>query len=121
MLLNKYPVILATALSVHLQAVHALGAYFCNDINWVTDCVHWKNLVSGQCYTLDAGHQDKVSSFGPDVGTGCFLAPDYSCVSDYGYLANPGSGDLRTVYYSPEPGVEVAVNDNMNSFWCTSV
>ncbi|KAJ7757016.1 hypothetical protein B0H16DRAFT_1824803 [Mycena metata] len=106
--------------TVGIQSVHALGAYFCNDINWVTDCVHWKDLVSGKCYTLDAEHQDKVSSFGPDSGTGCVLAPDYHCVNGYAYLAYPGSGDLRTVYYTPEEGVEISVNDNINSFWCAS-
>ncbi|KAJ7481574.1 hypothetical protein FB451DRAFT_1443900 [Mycena latifolia] len=105
----------AVALSVHFQAVNAIGAFFCNDINWKNDCVHWTNLYPGACYTLDAAHQDKVSSFGPDEVDECLLYPDFDCMSvEQGYLKYPGSGDLRTEYYpAGEP-----MNDHANSFRC---
>ncbi|KAJ7481549.1 hypothetical protein FB451DRAFT_1394198 [Mycena latifolia] len=120
LLLKKSSLIMAAALSVsmHFQAANALGAYFCNDINWANDCAHWQNLNQGACYTLDAGHQDKVSSFGPDSGTTCDLHSDYHCASSAATLGQPGSGDLRNVYYPPADGEQRTVNDNMNSFLC---
>ncbi|KAJ7481547.1 hypothetical protein FB451DRAFT_1394196 [Mycena latifolia] len=121
LLLKKSSIVMAAALSVsmHFQAATALGAYFCNDINWTNDCAHWKDLVPYRCYTLDAGHQDKVSSFGPDSGTACTVFSDYHCTSSSVTIENPGSGDLRNVNY-PEAPVNGpgSVNDNMNSFEC---
>ncbi|KAJ6530225.1 hypothetical protein B0H19DRAFT_1082621 [Mycena capillaripes] len=83
------------------QVAQALGAYFCNDENWVTDCAHWTNLVSDKCYTLDAVHQNALSSFGPDSGTGCSL---YPCTN----LESPGSATLS----------HLPPNDQINSFRC---
>ncbi|KAJ6557845.1 hypothetical protein B0H19DRAFT_1376417 [Mycena capillaripes] len=115
--------VLGAALAVNLEGslvVNALGAYFCNDINWQTDCAHWTKLVANKCYTLDAQHQNALSSFGPDVGTTCILFDDYLCQEDWGapWLSNPGSGDLRTVGYTPQAGVFITVNDKVNSFSC---
>ncbi|KAJ7351623.1 hypothetical protein DFH08DRAFT_1078519 [Mycena albidolilacea] len=55
------------------QAANALGAYFCNDINFTNNCTHWTNLVGGNCYTFNASDLHKLSSFGPDQGTYCWL------------------------------------------------
>ncbi|KAJ7689271.1 hypothetical protein B0H17DRAFT_1202395 [Mycena rosella] len=99
------------------QAVNAIGAFFCNDISWTDGCAHWTNLVSNRCYTLDAEHQDQVSSFGPDSGNACRLYDDYHCSSGNSiYIVYPGSGDLRTLYY--DPAQTDTVNDNVNSFLC---
>ncbi|KAJ6456753.1 hypothetical protein C8R45DRAFT_943575 [Mycena sanguinolenta] len=92
-LLNKSFLVFAAVLAVQLQAglllllsavpstyrlissqvtnALALGAYFCNDANWTNDCAHWTNLVAGTCYTLDGGHQNSISSFGPDLSVSC--------------------------------------------------
>ncbi|KAJ7704346.1 hypothetical protein B0H17DRAFT_8712 [Mycena rosella] len=113
--LSKSTLVLAAVLAVRFQAANALGAFFCNDINYKTDCAHWTDLVDGKCYTLDAGHQDKVSSFGPDSGTQCVLSPDYHCADAHVTVNYPGSADLRNVDYAG--GIEV--NDNMNSFVCS--
>ncbi|KAJ7481546.1 hypothetical protein FB451DRAFT_1394195 [Mycena latifolia] len=147
LLLKKSSLMIAAMLSVsiHFQAASALGAYFCNDVDWSNDCVHWTGLGSGDCYTLDAGHQDAVSSFGPDSGTTCKLYSDYDCTSSSVTLNYPGSSDLRNLNYPsdyhctslsvtieypgssdrcnvnyPEAPVNGpgAVNDNMNSFEC---
>ncbi|KAJ6612773.1 hypothetical protein B0H10DRAFT_2222799 [Mycena sp. CBHHK59/15] len=106
---GKFFIVLAATLSANLQTVSVLGAYFCNDINWTNDCAHWTNLVYDQCYTLDAGHQDKLSSFGPDEGTLCNVMADYFCGSSPASLEYPGSGDLRNVYYEPEPVAKLTV------------
>ncbi|KAF7349984.1 hypothetical protein MVEN_01299700 [Mycena venus] len=99
---------------------NALGVYFCNDVNFVTDCAHWTNLVSGNCYTLDAEHQNALSSFGPDAGTGCSLYDDYHCAdSPCTNLENPGSTDLS--HLPPGGGPTYSCNDQINSFKCHSV
>ncbi|KAJ7481544.1 hypothetical protein FB451DRAFT_1170744 [Mycena latifolia] len=117
LLLKKSFVMIAVVLSVHLKAANAveLGASFCNDINWTNDCVYWGDLEAYTCLTLNAEHQDKVSSFGP---TACalhleFLAPqnnsDYHCGSSSTILEYPGTGDLRNVYYPPANGAQGTV------------
>ncbi|CAK5278124.1 unnamed protein product [Mycena citricolor] len=110
--------LLSMVLAANFQLTYGLGAFFCNDINFQTNCAHWTNLVPNKCYTLDAQHQDQVSSFGPDQGTVCDLSADYHCSSSPATLGYPGSPDLRNVVYAPAPGVAVPVNDNMNSFSC---
>ncbi|KAJ7481548.1 hypothetical protein FB451DRAFT_1394197 [Mycena latifolia] len=120
LLLKNSSLTIAAALSVsmHFQAANGYGAFFCNDINWTNDCAHWKNLGSEQCYTLDAGHQDKLSSFGPDQGTACHLYPDYHCLDVPALVQYPGSSDLRNLVYQPPNGQQMPVNDNVNSFLC---
>ncbi|KAF8208284.1 hypothetical protein K438DRAFT_1961782 [Mycena galopus ATCC 62051] len=102
--LSKYFALLAAALTANLQAAEALGAYFCNDINFTNNCAHWTNLVAHRCYTLDASHQNSLSSFGPDSGSACIISPDFSCSFLGPTLEYPGSGDLRNVYYTPGGG-----------------
>ncbi|KAJ7481545.1 hypothetical protein FB451DRAFT_1236344 [Mycena latifolia] len=122
LLLKKSSLMIAVALSVSMnfQAANGYGAFFCNDINYTNDCAHWTNLVSRKCYTLDAGHQDKLSSFGPDQGTACNLFLDYHCSNVPALVEYPGSSDLRNLAYllPNSHGQEMPVNDNVNSFHC---
>ncbi|KAJ6490029.1 hypothetical protein C8R45DRAFT_929323 [Mycena sanguinolenta] len=85
-----------------------------NDANWTNDCAHWTNLISGSCYTLDAGHQNSISSFGPDGTTTCSLYTDYHCTDGCILLTGGGSSDL-----SLDPGYTGEnCNDRINSFFC---
>ncbi|KAJ7433498.1 hypothetical protein FB451DRAFT_1472177 [Mycena latifolia] len=130
LLLKKSSIVMAAALSVsmHFQAANALGVYFCNDINWTNDCAHWKDLVPYRCYTLNAGHQDKVSSFGPDSGTAClglhtaagllispvsptsfYLLPrDLQKALEKARISFPGSSPLTSLESTPAPNLAPA-------------
>ncbi|KAJ7779566.1 hypothetical protein B0H14DRAFT_3894133 [Mycena olivaceomarginata] len=33
-------------MAANFQAAEAIGAFFCNDINWSNNCAHWKPLTS---------------------------------------------------------------------------
>ncbi|KAJ6473723.1 hypothetical protein C8R45DRAFT_1103412 [Mycena sanguinolenta] len=45
-----------------LAKASSCGAYFCNDASWTNNCAHWAPLTDYACYTLDAAHQNSISS-----------------------------------------------------------
>ncbi|KAJ6459859.1 hypothetical protein C8R45DRAFT_1109239 [Mycena sanguinolenta] len=110
LLVNKSFVALAAVLAL----AKATGAYFCNGANWTDDCAHWTDLTNYGCYTLDAGHQNSISSFGPDSGVTCELYTDYLCGDACIVLSYPGASTLNL-----DDGFNGQdCNDRVNSFKC---
>ncbi|KAF8181373.1 hypothetical protein K438DRAFT_1976097 [Mycena galopus ATCC 62051] len=85
-----------------------------NDDNWTNDCAHWTDLTAGKCYTLDAGHQNSISSFGPDEGIFCDLYTDYHCKNECISIYYPGEASLN--FNGGDGGQDC--NDRVNSFAC---
>jgi hypothetical protein len=78
-------------------------------MTWRLEGCLYRVYPTGQCINVEIGWNDKISAFGPDQGTHCFIYKDINCSGDSRSLFYPGSQDLT----------KLGFNDALTSFACT--
>ncbi|KAI5816156.1 hypothetical protein BZA77DRAFT_369136 [Pyronema omphalodes] len=83
------------------------GVYYCEDAFWGATCIY--NIYNlAKCHNVPSEFNDKISSFGPDDGTFCFVYEHENCKGASKLLEYPGSDYLS----------EFGFNDRISAFAC---